>query len=63
VASCSGTGCASGRDGRSPGMGCAWAVVEQPCGGGGGSSSLAAVAWLHGHRHGRMKRCGLRRVS
>jgi hypothetical protein len=48
VVSCS--GCASGREGRSSGTGCAWAGVEQPCSGG----DLAAWA-----ARGRMKRCGL----
>jgi hypothetical protein len=63
VASCSSAGCASRREGRSPGTGCAWAAVEQPCDGGGGGSSTVVAAWLHGLRErdarGRMKRCGL----
>jgi hypothetical protein len=43
MASCSGAGCASGREGRSPGTGCAWATVEQPCGGdSGGVTAVGA---------------------
>jgi hypothetical protein len=45
VASCSGVGCASGRDERSPGTGCAWAAVEQPCGGSGGVTAAGALLW------------------
>jgi hypothetical protein len=62
--SCSGTGWASGRGGRSPGA--AWAAAETPCGGGGGSSSSAAALlrrWrlvMRASRRDRerMKRCG-----
>jgi hypothetical protein len=60
VASCS--GCASGREGRSSGMGCAWAVVP----GGGGGGRLTATESRRRRRLGcicvacgRMKRCGL----
>jgi hypothetical protein len=41
VAPCSGY--ASGREGRSSGTGCAWAVVP----GGGGDDGVTAAAWVH----------------
>jgi hypothetical protein len=56
MASCS--GCASGREGRSSGTGCAWAVVP---GGGGGGVTAAAAAWVHMAARVRMKRCALGR--
>jgi hypothetical protein len=52
VASCS--DCASGREGRSSGTGCAWAVV--PGGGGGGLAAYARVRMKRGALgRGRLK--------
>jgi hypothetical protein len=54
--SCSGAGCASGRE--VDGRGLCLGAVEKPCGGGGGGLASAAGERQRGDR---MKRCGLGR--